>query len=147
MFTPDHTLRTLLHRTVEQAVRYGKTLVLVTPDELRLQPAFFVALGQAWREANASQQSEGHESMAMPRLRVDWCAPASQGFGWRSLQNKWHTSRCERLLRRENLDDCVQLSQCLLIGKASQHPSTIVLGITNEATELPEWTTPVPMQR
>lgn len=146
MFKPDQTLRTLLHRTVEQAVRYGKTLVLVTPDELRLQPAFFVALGHAWREANASHQSESDERSAMPRLRVDWCAPA-KGFGWSTLQNKWHTRRCERTLQRERLTDCVQLSQCLLIGKASQHPSTIVLGITSEATELPEWTTAVPMQR
>jgi hypothetical protein len=147
MFTPDQTLRTLLHRTVEQAVRYGKTLVLVTPNELRLQPAFFVALGQAWRDANASQQSENDDLVAIPRLRIDWCAPAAQGLSLKSLQNKLLASRCERMLRREHLSDCIQLSQCLLIGKASQHPSTIVLGITNEATELPEWTTPVPMQR
>ncbi|MFG0264159.1 MAG: hypothetical protein ACF8AM_03290 [Rhodopirellula sp. JB055] len=146
MFTPDQTLRTLLHRTVEQAVRYGKTLVLVTPNELRLQPAFFVALGQAWRDANATQ-SEGEDAIAIPRLRIDWCAPNAQGFSLKSLQNKWLANRCERMLRRERLNDCIQLSQCLLIGKASQHPSTIVLGITNEATELPVWTTPVPMER
>ncbi len=146
MFKPDQTLRTLLHRTVEQAVRYGKTLVLVTADELRLQPAFFVALGHAWRDAHASHQSESDERSAMPRLRVDWCAPA-KGVGWSTLQNKWHVRRCERTLQRERLTDSVQLSQCLLIGKASQHPSTIVLGITSEATELPEWTTAVAMQR
>lgn len=150
MFTPDQTLQALLHRTVEQAVRYGKTLVLVTPRELRLQPAFFVSLGHAWQQANASHTDAGIEStqtgMSIPRLRVDWCSDDSTTMSLTGWLDRLHTRKCERWLRRERLSECVQLSRCLLIGKASQQTSTVVMGIAPEGRPLPAWGTAVPMQ-
>lgn len=136
----ENTLTTFLCHAVAANRAEQKTLALVVPEFVALQPAFFCDLAESWR---LLREKLGLGTTIM--LRVDYCSSESK-WGWfREIQQRIDLLRSQRAIERRNLSDVISLTRCLVVGRPGQDASSIVLAISTPQVVLPEWVKPAEM--
>ncbi len=134
----DDTLTTFLCHAVAANRSEQKTLTLVLPDSIALQPAFFCDLATSWRDLR-HKISLGADIV----LRVDCCSDQSRSGVLHDCGRRlWHW-RSERAIDNRNLRELISLTRCLVIGRPTREPSAIVMGIADPSVSLPEWVKPI----
>lgn len=133
----DDTLTTFLCHAVAANRSEHKTLTLVLPESIALQPAFFCDLAASWQELR-DKISLGTNVV----LRVDCCGDESRLGMLRGCGQRLQQWRSERAIDRRNLREVISLSRCLVVGRPSREPSAIVMGIADPSVSLPEWVKP-----
>lgn len=133
----DDTLTTFLCHAVAANRGEQKTLTLVLPTGISLQPAFFRDLARSWQVLR-DKLSLGTDVM----LRVDFCSDESRSAVMRECIQRVQQWRCQRSINRHNLNDVILLTRCLVVGRPVRDPSTIVMGIADPLVTLPEWVKP-----
>lgn len=133
----DDTLTTFLCHAVSANRGEQKTLTLVLPTGISLQPAFFCDLARSW-ETLRDKLSLGSDVM----LRVDCCSDESRSAVIREFTQRVHHWRCQRAINRHNLNDVILLTRCLIVGRPVRDDSMIVMGIADPLVTLPEWVKP-----
>lgn len=136
----DHTLTTFLCHAVAANRSEQKTLTLVVPDFLALQPAFFCDLADAWRSLR-DKLSLGPDT----RLRVDCCRDEASMNWLARWQHRIDLLRSRRAFARRNLDDVISVTRCLLVGRPDSEGEAIVLAIADPNVPLPDWAKPARM--
>tara|TARA_A100001391_G_scaffold203663_1_gene196657 strand:+ start:2283 stop:2774 length:492 start_codon:yes stop_codon:yes gene_type:complete len=133
----DDTLTTLLCHAVSANRSERKTLTLVLPEHVALQPDFFCDLAGSWRVLRKKLSlGEGTE------LKVDYCSDAD-GLGilqeaFRRIE-QW---RCQHNLKQQKLHGLIKLSRCLIVGKPTRDASAVVMGVAEPSVSLPDWAEP-----
>lgn len=142
--TADQTLMTLLCHSVAANRAEQKTLTLVVPGTVALQPDFFCDLAEQW------QTLRKQLGIAEPaRLRIDCChddrlrGPISMMSGW---LRQFELMRCRRALFKRDADTPVSLTRCLVIGRPNSDEQSVVMGIADESVTLPTWAKPATMR-
>lgn len=133
----DNTLTTFLCHAVAANRAEQKTLALVVPDVVALQPAFFCDLAESWK-ALREKLALGDAVM----LRVDCCGSDSSRNGLTEFQRRIDLFRSRRVIRRRKLSNVISLTHCLVVGRPEQDKTSIVLGITGPQSVLPQWVKP-----
>ncbi|WP_404310239.1 hypothetical protein [Neorhodopirellula lusitana] len=131
----DHTLTTFLCHAVAANRAEQKTLTLVTPKSIALEPAFFCDLAEVWRSLQ-SKLSISEET----RLQIDICQGESAGGWFRSLLERVDLFRCRREFAKRQIEPWISLTRCLVIGRPTTDPPVVVMGIASEEVSLPSWT-------
>lgn len=140
VMSADNTLTTFLCHAVAANRAEQKTLTLVVPKFIALQPAFFCDLAEAWRSLR-DKLSIGPDT----GLRIDDCRDES-GTHWISAwQHRIDLFRSRRAFRRRNLSDVISITRCLVVGRPVHDAAAIVLAIAGDTSTLPEWAKPAPM--
>lgn len=137
----DKTLMTFLCHAVAANRAERKTLTLVLPGTIALQPDFFCDLADGWTKLR-KQLSIDEQT----RLRIDCCSGNVRG-GWiRGLVERIEMFRCHRAFAKRKIDDQISLTRCLVIGRPNEGESSIVLGVADETAKLPIWAKPAAMR-
>lgn len=137
----DKTLIAFLCHAVAANRAERKTLTLVMPTTIALQPQFFCDLAETWCSLR-KQLSIGEET----RLRIDCCnsrARQNRLLGWVDQIETW---RCQRAFANHRIDHQISLTRCLIIGRPDENDRSILLGITDESAKLPAWAKPATMR-
>jgi len=140
-----HTLTTFLCHAVAANRAEQKTLTLVVPNFIALQPAFFCDLAECWKTLR-EKLSLGEDTS----LRVDCCRGETLGHwpGGQWLaewQQRIDLFRNHRAFSRQHLDDVISVTRCLVIGRPSGDGESIVMGVADPDVALPDWVKPAPM--
>ncbi|MFG0287235.1 MAG: hypothetical protein ACF8CQ_03620 [Rhodopirellula sp. JB044] len=136
----DNTLKTLLCHAVAANRSEQKTLALVVPKIVSLQPAFFCDLARSWRQLR-DQLGIAPKTI----LRIDYCT-AEAGLDWiRSIRRRFDLYRCLRAFQRQGLSDSISLTNCLVISRPAESSESVVLGISEPGATLPKWVKPAQM--
>ncbi|EMI44091.1 hypothetical protein [Rhodopirellula sp. SWK7] len=136
----DNTLKTFLCHAVAANRSEQKTLTLVVPAIVSLQPAFFCDLAESWKLLR-EQLGLGGDTI----LRVDYCSTDS-GMNWfRGLRRRLDLFRCQRAFIRRNLADAISLTNCLIVSRPVANGESVVLGISGPEVSLPGWVKPAQM--
>ena len=137
----DQILVTFLCHAVAANRAERKTLTLVMPTTIALQPAFFCDLVETWhslrRRLSISEQT---------RLRIDYCSGQARGGWLRTWIDRIEMFRCQREFVKRRIDNDISLTRCLIIGRPDTNSGSIVLGITDESAKLPTWAKPATMR-
>ncbi|TWT96499.1 hypothetical protein [Neorhodopirellula pilleata] len=137
----DKTLISFLCHAVAANRAERKTLTLVTPTTIALQPQFFCDLAETWHSLR-QQLSISEET----RLRIDCCHSQSRDGWLRNRIEQFGIWRCRREFAKRRIEQQISLTRCLIIGRPDDHDGSIVLGITDESTKLPTWAKPAIMR-
>lgn len=135
-----NTLSTFLCHAVAANRAEQKTLALVLPDFVALQPAFFCDLAESWKSLRDSL-ALGSQTM----LRVDCCCSEARWNWFTKIQQQIEFFRSQRAVKRHHLSGVISVTRCLAIGRPRHDVSEIVLGITDPQVVLPEWVKPAEM--
>lgn len=139
--SPDQTLTSFLCHAVAANRAEQKTLTLVVPGTVALQPDFFCALAEEWRTLR-TKLGIGETT----RIRIDCCHNETQ-FGWLpKLLERIELFRCRRAFEKRQVDQWISLTQCLVIGRPVDGEDAIVMGVADEGTRLPHWVKPAKMR-
>ncbi len=133
----DDTLTTFLCHAVATNRTEQKTLTLVLPESVVLQPAFFCDLAGSWRDLRG-KVSLGDNVV----LRVDCCSDEAQTGMLRGFGQRFEQWRSQLAINRNQLRDVISLTRCLIVGRPARDPSAIVMGIAEPSVSLPEWAKP-----
>lgn len=137
----DKTLMTFLCHAVAANRAERKTLTLVLPGTIALEPEFFCDLAEGW--ATLREQLSIDDKT---RLRIDCCSGNTRG-GWiRGLIERMEMFRCRRAFAKRNLDHQISLDRCLVIGRPGNEDSVIVMGVADDTAKLPAWAKPAAMR-
>ncbi len=140
MIRSDVTLTTFLCHAVAANRAEHKTLTLITPQHVVLQPSFFCDLAEAWKSLR-EKLALGSDVM----LRVDCCHDDSRWQLFAAMSQQWDLLRCRRAFRRMKVDDAISLTRCLVVGRPVDASTSIVLGIAEPNVTLPDWVKAAPM--
>lgn len=131
------TLTTFLCHAVATNRTEQKTLTLVLPDHVVLQPAFYCDLARSWRDLRG-KVSLGDDVV----LRVDCCGNGGHAGVFRGLGQGIEHWRSELAINRNQLRDVITLTRCLIVGRPVRDAFAIVMGIAESSVSLPAWAKP-----
>ncbi|MCM2370089.1 hypothetical protein [Aporhodopirellula aestuarii] len=136
----SNTLKTFLCHAVAANRAEQKTLTLVVPKVVSLQPAFFCDLAESWKSLR-EQLGLGTDTV----LRVDYCSTES-GMSWfRGCWRRINLMRCQRAFAKRNLGNVIALTSCLIVSRPLSNGASFVMGICDPDVSLPGWVKPAEM--